>query len=415
MTPEALTAPSRPWILSGCYLLLYTGFALSFPFMAVFLGQDLGIPLETVGAYLSSCVLASALGQAAGGRLSDRLGRKIPMAGALAARGLFAAALALAVARRSFPLVAAAQLLYNFFGSAFEPASRSWVADMYGPRERLKIYSFLRVASNVGWALGPALGSLFSLAVYPRLFGATAAASLACAAIVAALIPESRRRGAGDAEALLLAPADEPGPRVLEPAPSRGGADRRFLLYCLWTALISVVTAQIVVGLSLHATRYAGLSARQVGLLFSENGLLVVFLQSPVTALLAKTPLTAALSAGCLLYAAGYAAVGFAGGLKGLLAAVAVVTVGEVTLMPALFTLAANLSPDRLRGRYMGLHGLAYQLGLAAGPLAGGWGLARLSPGGAERPWLLIAALAAASTAGFHRFKGRLSPEENLQ
>lgn len=411
MTPAVLAAAplrarsagaGRPWVLSACYLLLYTGFSLSFPFMAIYLGQGLHVPLHIVGAYLSLCVLANAAGQAAGGRLSDRWGRRPLMVGSLAARGLCAALLAFAVARRSFAAVAAAQLLYSFLGAAFEPASRSWVADVYPPEDRLRVFSFIRIASNLGWAVGPALGSFFSLELYPRLFAVTAALCLVCAALVAASMPESLR-----------APDPETAGES-RPGGEEGRTDGRFLLYCAWTAALAAVMAQLVVSLSLHATRFVGLGERQVGLLFSANGLLVVLSQAGVTSLFSAWPLTTALFSGSLLFGAGYAGVGLARGFAGLLAAVAVVSLAEVTVMPALWTLAANLAPGGERGRWLGLHGLAYQVGFAAGPLAGGWGLEHLSPKGPQLPWLAVAALAALSAFGFRSFGRRLAPEENL-
>jgi MFS family permease len=50
----------------------------------------------------------------------------------------------------------------------------------------------------------------------------------------------------------------------------------------------------------------------------------------------------------------------------------AVITTGEMIWSPATSTLQANMSPEKMRGRYFGLNGLITSIGWAIGPLFGG-------------------------------------------
>ena len=47
-------------------------------------------------------------------------------------------------------------------------------------------------------------------------------------------------------------------------------------------------------------------------------------------------------------------------------------SMGEIVVSPASSNLVANMSPENMRGRYMGVYGLFSQFGWSMGPLAGG-------------------------------------------
>jgi len=407
-------------LLSVCLFLMYAGSGLSFPFMAVYLTGRRGVPPGTTGLILSLFVLASALGSAAGGWAADRWGRKATMVGSLASRTVFSAALVPAVAGGGLGMLIAVHFAYSLLGHAFEPATRSWVADQFPPRERFRAYSLLRLAPNLGWAVGPAVGSIVPFESYPLLFAGTAGINAVCSVLVGVFIPETRPGPSASTgpvpPSALLPPSDRPTPAIEGPLPRGpilGLHDPRFLAYCGWVVLLSLVMAQFIVGLSIHATRFAGLTPGEVGFLFTLNGALVVALQVWASNLLVSWKLTKSLAVGSLLYAAGFAWVGFSKGLGSLAAAVAVVTLGEIVVSPAMLSLAANLAPPAERGRYMGLHGLASHLGMALGPAAGGWGIEVLGRRGPPLPWLAVAACGVGAAWGFRRLAGQVRPQED--
>ncbi|MDD5656418.1 MAG: MFS transporter [Elusimicrobia bacterium] len=391
---------ARLWALLVCQCVLVSGLALSYPFFALYLHRQRGLPMGLVGAALFAMLSATAVGQALGGELSDILGSKRVMEASVGARGLVVVLMSWAMAGGAAAGgLILLHVLGGFCGSFYDSAVRAWIAASCSERERLAAYGKLRVAVNLGWAVGPALGGLMAERSYPMLFAVSGAACLVCLAMVrwlvssaAAARPESRfswREAAGVA------------------------ADRRFMRFCLFAGLIGAVMAQLVVSLSVHCVRYAGLSEARVGLLFTLNGVLVVLLQAPATQAARRLRLSAVLAAGCLFYAAGYGWVGFAGSFAALAAAVAVVTLGEITVSPGLHTMAVNLAPEKLRGRYLGFQGLSWQLGAAFGPLLGGLALQYLSPVWSAAPWLAVSLLAAAASWGFRDFGRRLNPRED--
>jgi len=350
-----------------------------------------------VGLALSLTMLSTAFSQGFGGELSDLWGSKRVMELALALRSLTAAGMGLAMGLGPTWLLVGLGVLSSFLGAFFEPAIRSWVAEEYPAHQRASAYGSLRVAMNLGWAVGPALGGLLAERSYPLMFAGTA--------VVCALCLGALRWGLEDD-----GPARE-APFSLRGVMSAAG-DARLLEFCACGLLLAVVMSQLVVSLSVHSVRFAALSEREVGLLFGLNGLVVILTQRWITGLMRRLRLSLVLACGSLLYALGYGWVGWARGFPLMASAVVVVSLGEVVAAPGLQALAVNLAPARLKGRYLGFQGLTSQAGSALGPLLGGLALQHLSPRWPGAPWLLVAATGAVAGLGFYRLGRRLSPQE---
>lgn len=386
-------------LLCLCQAALVAGHALSFPFFALYLTRVRGLRPGEVGVFMALSMLAAAAGFAWGGSISDGYGRVRVMLWSLSLRAVLSAALAAALAL-ALPVTAllALHALSGLVGNTFPSAVRSWVADNRPSRERVEAYGWLRMAGNLGWALGPALGGALAAVSYQAMFLATSFVFAFCAVAVRLSLgaSEEPKPGATFSPAGLLAPA----------------RDRRYLFFTVCAFLIAVVMAQLIAPLSMHAARYGGLDERRVGLLYSLNGLIVVLAQWPAARLIGRGRLSIALASGCVLYALGYASAGFAGGFAAFAASILLVSVAEVTTSPALQALSANLAPARERGRYLGFSGLMECLGWAVGPLLGGALQQALSPRWPAAPWLCVAALGLVAGAGFLAVRRRLTPEE---
>lgn len=379
-----------------CQGVLVAGLTLSFPFMTLYLHERRGLPMGAVGLAIGLTTLATAAGQGLGGEAADLWGCKRVMAASLALRAGATALMAWAIlASRPVACVIAAAVAAGFFGNFYDPAVRAWLAHEHPAGGRVRAFGLLRVVSNAAWALGPAVGGLLAGRSYALLFAVTAAACLLCLVLLLAVVPEA------------------PAARVGEPfswsAFSSAAADARFLRFAALTVLVATVMGQLVTPLSAHAAA-RGLGEEQVGLLFAVNGALVVLFQHAMTGVLVGRSLALATAGGCLFYAAGWSLVGFSGRWPALALGVAIATAGEIIVSPSLQTLAANMAPERLRGRYLGVQGLAYQVGQSLGPALGGLGQERLA--WTPAPWLAAAALAGAAGAGFARFSRALSPQE---
>jgi MFS family permease len=161
--------------------------------------------------------------------------------------------------------------------------------------------------------------------------------------------------------------------------------------------------------LSVFTVDRAGFSAEQYGLLLTLNGLIVAALQYPVTRMLGFASRSVALTAGCLLYSAGYLAIAWVGGFPVAAGAMAILTMGEIVLAPTTLAVVGSLAPPNWRGRYMGLFGLSETLGMACGPLIGGI-LLDAFPASPLAVWGTISLIATVPAVGFRLWCNRWRP-----
>lgn len=404
------------WILFVARVLMSSGFSLSFPYLALYLNKQRGVPLPWVGSLLAANILAAAIAQAAGGAVSDRLGRRPVMLFGLISRCLAVFAIYRAVdVSAHFLWIAALHFTSSTLGAVFDPAASAWAADRLPHHERARAYSLLRTGGNIGWAIGPAIGGFAAGHAYALLFFWTAVAYAAVSVLVfyavADPLPSSARSAGGEGG---RRPDEGSGDvwRVRFSDELSSLRDPKLRRLCLGTALLGVAMAQLIAPFSLYAVRFDGLVEREVGFLFSLNGGMVALFQVGVVYLLRRHRLTTQLIAGALLYGLGFCAVGFARGFWAMAGAMVVITLGEMAGAPAEQALAANLAPEGRRGRYIGAVGLAAQAGWAVGPLAAGWLLERWGPLRPSPYWLGVGLLSAAAAAGFITLRGIVGARE---
>ncbi len=378
------------------------GYAMSFPFLAVYLSSHRGVPMAWVGIFLSASMLISSLAQFMGGEVSDAVGRRKVMVTSLVVRSaLIAVIAAIIYFHAGLWGIFVFHPLGMFIGSFYGPAARSWVADFTPPAGRMKAYGFLRMGSNAGWAFGPALGGLLAAGSYALMFGVSAAVFGACALVVWLSV----RDLPGAAKGKFMRPRFSTAATALK--------NGHFYRFCVFSFTMSAVMSQLVVSSSLYSKNYLGFGERQIGLLFSVNGLMVVFFQYFMTRLIEKRRITWGLAMGAVLYAVGYLCFGFAPSFFFAAAAIVIVTLGELAVSPGMQALGANMAPRGEKGRYLGVQGMFQQVGSSMGILIGSNAIGFISPVFQQGPWFIVAAIAIVSCFGFLSLGRRLTREQD--
>lgn len=358
----------RPfWLLVGADAVRSLGGGLFVPYWALYLTGTLGASGTQAGALLALAGGMGLVGSPLGGVLADRIGRRptllISLAGGAAwliAYGSLTSLLAIAIVTG-----------LGFFGDLQGPAVSASIADLVEPELRAEAYGLRRQADNIAVALGPPLGALVSLVLSLRwLFVFAGSALLVCFAVLWALLPETRpERSAG-----------EPSPRLREAA-----RDRLLLVLALGTGIGVMVYTQFdaVLGVFLHRER--GYAIATWGLLFTINPVLVGLAQYPVARWAGRRSPRAMLALGTVLQGAALTLLWPSSALPVLVAAIVILTVGEMLVAPVASALAAALAPTRLRGTYEGIVDLAFAVAWAPGTLAGFWLVGR------GQGWLMLA------------------------
>jgi predicted MFS family arabinose efflux permease len=148
-----------------------------YPFLGVWALTELGASqIELSVALLAGALCGGAVGFL-GGSLSDRLGRRPVI---LASWGVqIAVAPVLIFVGHRVALGLAVLALFPALGALGNAADQALVADLVPPERHEQAYASVRVANNLGIALGPPIGALLLIGEnWTRLFVATTA--MAC-------------------------------------------------------------------------------------------------------------------------------------------------------------------------------------------------------------------------------------------
>jgi MFS family permease len=343
--------PRAAWILFfGTFLNKFGGFVV--PFLTLYLtsrGYSVGQTSCAVAAYGIGSLMASLLG----GHLADHLGRRQTI---LLSMFSGAATMMLLSQARGLPVVVTLTWLAGLTNEFYRPASTALLADVVQPSQRITAFAALRVSFNAGFAFGPATAGLLAGYGYFWLFAGDAATSVLFGLVVMFALPRAghnRQNNASWREAL----------DVLR-------RDRKLHQLLLANFAIALIFFQLASTYGLYIT-HLGFTAATYGAVVSLNGVFIVFFELPLTRITRRFPRRRVLATGYVLCAAGYALNALTHSVAGLVACMLILTMGEMIAMPTSQAYIADLAPQHMRGRYMGVSGLTWALALITGPALG--------------------------------------------
>jgi DHA1 family multidrug resistance protein-like MFS transporter len=379
-------------ILLSNNLLMWTGFVMVIPLLAVHYVDGLGWPAAWIGIVLAVRQFTQQGLGVFGGIVADRIGVKgLIMAGLL----LRAVGFGMMAWADSFVILLVSAIFAALGGALFEAPGRAAVVQLSLPAERSRYFAIQSTTSSLGTAIGPLLGTLL-LRYSFDVMALTAAAFYVVAWLMTLLWLPATERVAADGADLF------------------GGLqlalqDRLFMIFMLFGSGLWFMWVQFSVALPLQATAVAG-TADAVSWTYMINAAMSIILQYPLVRYLSRwlkpVPL---LAVGMTLMACGLGAVAFANSTPLLLAAVALYVSGSLLAMPSQQTASAELANPSALGAYFGVGALSLAIGGGIGNLAGGYlydlGQALAMPG---LPWIIFWVVGLATSLGLFWLQGKL-------
>lgn len=136
------------------------------PFLTVYLTGK-GYSLAQAGMVMATFDAGSILGSFMGGRFTDKLGFYYVQFFSLLLNGVLFFVLG---AMQTLWQIAICIFVLSSLGEAFRPANAATIAAYSNDTNRTRCYSLNRLAINLGWAIGPAVGGLLASINYAWLF-----------------------------------------------------------------------------------------------------------------------------------------------------------------------------------------------------------------------------------------------------
>jgi MFS family permease len=360
--------PRSIWILELGTFVNFFGSGLAFPFLLIYFHNVRGFGYGTAGLVVATLGVVGVVAGPTVGPLIDRVGGR---------RTLAAALLVAALGYGLMPLVHEpwqAFLLAIVIGigtGTFWPSVSVVLTSLTPPDKRHHAFAVQRVALNLGIGLGGLTGGLIVSSAHPSSFTVLFLVDAATfvGIFVLPFVPEPELEEALDIERHIG---------------YRSVVKDRVLLRMLGLNVVFIAAGYAPLELlPVFAKNHNGVSERWIGLIFFFDTMALVVAQLPVSRfvegrsrmrMLAIVPASFAL---CWLIV-------LAGGawLDGTEAAVVFVVAASIFGFASCFhgptqaALVADLAPPRLRGRYMALSSMSWEIGFVIGPAVGGLVLA---------------------------------------
>ena len=358
--------PRTFWLIILGMFIDQLGSWLIFPFFGLYITSKYQVGMTEVGLLFSIFAVTGVLGSLIGGALTDKFGRKIIIIFGLV---ISAASSLLFAFAPSLNFIYFAGMIVGLFGNMAGPAHQAMIADVLPEDKRADGYGIVRVAVNLAVAIGPAIGGLLAARSYTLLFMIDVITSSITAVIIFLLVPETKPEIKPETNG-----HREPEETFLETLTGylKVTKDRLYMFFVFGSLLMVLAYMQLNSTLPVFLRNEHGVPDQGFGILLSINASMVVLLQFWITRRIKRFQPMKIMAWGMVIYAIGFSIYGFVSSFWLFIAAIVIITIGEMLVTPTGQAVVAKLSPEHMRGRYMAVFEFSWTIPTAIGPLAAG-------------------------------------------
>ncbi|PXX26477.1 MFS transporter [Arenibacter sp. ARW7G5Y1] len=317
------------------------------PFLSLYLTQSLDFSLWEVGWIMALFGMGSVVGSWLGGELTDRIGYYKVMAISLLASGISFILLQYITSYVGFCV---GVFVLMAIADMFRPAMFVALSSYSKPENRTRSITLIRLAINLGFSAGPALGGLIIFALgYGGLFWID---GLTC--FIAGM--------------LLLKILNPKKAKVIEQVkvanPAEAYTDKAFMILLAAMTLFGLAFFQLLSTLPIFYKDVHSLSEAEIGLLLGLNGFLVFIFEMPLIKWLesSKNSMSKLILIGVLLTAMSFIVINFIGWIGALIIGMILISFGEMIVFPFSNSLALNRSVKGNQGQYMAYYSISFSI-----------------------------------------------------
>lgn len=351
---KGLSAES--WMLALVMLINRSG-SMVLPFLGVYMTDHLNFDIKSAGIVLSFFGIGSVVGSWLGGMITDKIGEfKVQSLSLFLSVPMFCL----------IPLfhtevgLAAIIFVQSSISEAFRPANSVAVSKYAKQGNITRAFSLNRMAVNLGFSVGPALGGILAAISYDFLFYSNAIGALLAGLTYVFFF---RNRSYRNKETIGKI-TDE---KVVSPY-----KDMRFILFAVACFMFSVCFFQLLNTLTIFYKQEAKLSAETIGYILGFSGVIVVVMEMIMVQIAEKyLKLKTTMFLGTLFCAVSFGMLAADTSIWLLVVSISILSLGEIWALPFMATITSLRSGTNNKGAYMGLLGIAFSLSFIITPSLG--------------------------------------------
>lgn len=327
------------------------------PFLGIYMTQSLHFGLKETGTVLSFFGIGAVCGSWFGGWLTDRAGHfNIQFICLLLSAPVFA----LLPELKTPDLLSSGVFFLSLITETFRPANSVAIASYTNPGNVTKAFSLNRMAINLGFSIGPALGGFLAGFSFSWLFYGNAATA-ALSGLVFYLY-FSKHKGSG---------SQLPHKTTLHTNELSPWRDRYFLLFVLLCCVYNTCFFQLMSTVPLFYRSVHHLNEWNIGLILAFSGLVVFALEMFLVHIAERFSSASVIILGTLLCGASFLLLIIPGKYPVLYVSIFVLCISEILAMPFMSAVGMRRASKSKRGAYMGMNALAFSAAHIFSPFLG--------------------------------------------
>lgn len=385
------------WILTIITFINRAG-TMVLPFLSKYLKEDLHFTYTQVGTIMVFFGFGSMTGSWLGGKLSDKIGFYKVMIFSLLTSGLAFFVLQYIT---SFNGLCIAMFSIMVLADMFRPAMFVSLSAYATPENRTRALTLVRLAINLGFAAGPAMGGLIIMNIgYQGLFWVDGATCIIAILIFRIYVKEKKKT----AEQKLIHSLIE-RESVFK--------DKAFWIFLFVCTVSGILFFQLFTTMPLYHKEQFDLTEFQTGLLMMMNGLIIFFTEMPLVNYIERKKIN---KVKVVIFGAVAMTISLFLMMVNTWAGILIImmlfmTFGEMFAFPFSNSFAISRAPKGHEGRYMAIFTMSYSL---AHILSAKVGMEIIARWGYQTNWAFMGCLGITSVlAGYWVL--RLVNSENLK
>jgi predicted MFS family arabinose efflux permease len=354
---QAYSGLSRnSWYLCLVMLINRSG-TMVIPFMTIYCTKQLHFSIEQAGSIVGLFGLGAITGAFIGGKITDKVGFYDLQIFALFTGGVFFILLGY---QKTFLTLGAGTFILSMCNESFRPANSTAIAHYSTDENKTRSYSLNRLAVNLGWAVGGAVGGFLASINFHLLFWVDG-----CTNVVAAIM------------LLVLIPRIKIVKHTKEAANNAGTTsaykDKVYLLFILMVILFATCFFQLFTMQPLFYSSQWHFNVRFIGSLMALNGILITLTEMVIVHRIeGKRHVLQYITIGVLLVGLGFVMLNvLPASAWAALLVVLLITYGEIMAMPFMNSFWITRTTPYNRGEYAALYTIAWSVAQSLGPYIG--------------------------------------------
>lgn len=354
------------------------------PFMSIYCIQQLHFTIVQAGTVMALFGIGSIIGAFLGGKVTDKIGFYDLQTGALLSGGLLFVFLGY---QHTFYGMAIGTFVLSLCNESFRPANQTAIAHYSTGENRTRSYSLNRLAVNLGWGVGGAIGGFLASINYHLLFWVDGCTNIAAAVLLLTLMPRAKV-----SKTILI--ADE---TIIKVSPYR---DKIYLAFIVLATMFGMCFFEFFIMQPVFFKIQWHFSERFIGGLMALNGLLIAVIEMIlVHSLEGRRNGLVYIIQGTFFAGMGYAMLNVLP-ISAISAVVIVIfiTFGEMFAMPFMNSFWISRTNPYNRGEYAALYAMSWSLAQILSPF---FGSQLIDYGGFYLLWWLLGGLSLVAAIGY--------------